>query len=117
MSKFSNYYPLLILLFISACSEKKPADDHIHPDLTTGNQLFDYHCASCHGTSGKGQFIEGIPANVLTKKSPAMVIKKIKFGDETPNSIMPKFKNMPKEEAILIVRHLFQLKENYYNSK
>jgi len=117
MLKFSIYYLLIILIFISACSEKKPADDHNHPELTTGKQLFDFHCASCHGKSGKGQFIEGIPANVLTKKSPKMVRTKIKFGDETPNSIMPKFESMPKEEAILIVKHLFKLKEDYYNSK
>lgn len=109
--QMKNYILLLFLLFtLIACSENKPIDDHNHPELSTGKELFNYHCASCHGEKGRGKFIDGIPPNALTKKTPKMVIQKIRFGDNSQN-IMPIFKNMPKDEAKLIVDHLFELKK------
>ena len=52
---------------LTACS--KDRDHHDHPDLTTGEQLFNYHCAECHGEDGTGKLVDRTPANILTTKN------------------------------------------------
>lgn len=106
---------LYILIFgsnilLTGCGEKQSdVDNHNHPELTSGKKLYDHHCAGCHGVKGAGKFIDGIPPNALTQKTPAMVMKKIRFGDNQ-KSVMPVFVNMSEDEAELIVGHLFKLK-------
>jgi len=104
----------IISMVVTACSESGLDDNHDHPELKTGKQLFDFHCSVCHGVSGKGKFIEGIPANALTKKNRMQIIQKIQSGDGT-KSKMPVFKTMSKDEANRIVDHLFELQQELLN--
>ena len=110
--KFLSYFLILIsYILVAGCGDKQAeVDSHDHPELSSGKNLFDHHCASCHGEKGAGKFIDGIPPNALTQKTPAMVMKKIRFGDND-KSVMPVFANMSEDEAELIVGHLFKLKQ------
>ena len=101
----------LIVLSVSGCSR----DQHDHPNLTTGEQLFDYHCAECHGEHGTGSLFDGIPANILTQKSPREIITYI-TTDTGHERTMPVFSAMPAEEAKLITHHLITLQKTYDNN-
>jgi len=98
----------MIVVILSGCSQ----DQHDHPNLTTGEQLFNYHCADCHGVQGTGSLFDGMPANILTIKSPREIINYItsETGHERE---MPVFKAMPAEEAQAITDHLFILKNAF----
>ena len=98
----------LIVVSASGCSQ----DQHDHPDLTTGEQLFNYHCADCHGVKGTGNLFDGMPANILTIKSPQEIISYIttETGHERE---MPVFQTMPADEAQAITDHLFTLKKSF----
>ena len=98
----------LIVVSASGCSQ----DRHDHPDLTTGEQLFNYHCADCHGVKGTGNLFDGMPANILTIKSPQEIISYIttETGHERE---MPVFQTMPADEAQAITAHLFTLKKSF----
>ncbi len=101
----------LVVLNVSGCSE----DQHDHPNLTSGEQLFNYHCAECHGQQGTGKLLEEIPAIILTKKNPEEIFTYItsETGHERE---MPVFKTMPLEETQTIIDHLFILKSAFDKS-
>lgn len=95
-------YVLIIswLLMLTGCGR----DVHDHPDLKTGQELFEYHCAECHQRSGQGNILLGVPANKGTELSVYQVSHKIRKGAE--KSKMPAFPNMSKEEAGKIAVYL-----------
>jgi mono/diheme cytochrome c family protein len=98
----------MILVSVSGCSQ----DQHDHPTLTTGEQLFNYHCAECHGEQGTGNLFDGIPANILTQKNQQAIITYIPT-DTGQERTMPVFSAMPAEEAKIITEHLFTLQKTY----
>lgn len=99
-------------LSIGACNK----DQHNHPELTTGKDLFDYHCASCHKKDGSGIFFKGVPANIATDKSQLEISLHIKRGSQSKDSSMPVFKSMPDTEAQKIANYLLQLKIHFFNN-
>jgi mono/diheme cytochrome c family protein len=98
----------IVVVSLSGCSQ----DQHDHPNLITGEQLFNYHCAECHGVQGTGKLFDGIPANILTQKSHQEIINYIttETGHEKE---MPVFTTMPIDEAKAITDHLLALKESF----
>ena len=101
----------MVVVSVSGCS----GDQHDHANLTTGEQLFNYHCAECHGVQGTGKLFDRIPAIILTKKSPGEITNYIttKTGQERD---MPVFSTMPIDEAKIITEHIFTLKKTYDNN-
>ena len=94
---------LALTLFLHGCSSD--VDQHDHPELTTGKQLFEFHCASCHHNAGNGNFLAGVPANKDTKLSSSQIVEFI-AGRHRENSDMPVWTKMPKGEAIKIAGYL-----------
>lgn len=103
---------IIVLIASFGCSR----DHHDHPDLTTGKELFDYHCAECHGKEGTGRLVDVTPANILTKKGRNEIIKFVMSSAEHDRS-MPVFKTMPEREAGRIANHLMELKDIYNKSE
>ncbi len=99
-----------IIMSAWGCSGER----HDHPDLTTGEELYNHHCAECHREDGTGILFDSLPANILTQKSPQEIITYI-TTDSNHNRLMPAFNTMPPGEAELITKHLFQLKIDYEN--
>ena len=87
------------LLVVMGCESK---DSHSHPELKTGKELFEYHCAGCHGVDGGGNFLKGVPNNRNTDLSPRKIAHEIRKGETT----MPNFPNMPRSEARKIAEYL-----------
>ncbi|MDH5701014.1 MAG: cytochrome c [Nitrospirota bacterium] len=98
----------MVVVSLSGCSR----DQHDHPNLTTGEQLFNYHCAECHGVQGTGNLFNGIPANILTQKSHQEIVAYITTGTGQERE-MPVFSAMPIAEAKVITDHLFTLQKTY----
>jgi len=86
---------------LTGCSK----DMHDHPKLTTGKQLFEHHCASCHKVTGKGAFLKGVPANKDTILSKSQIVHKIK-DQSSANEKMPSFPKMSAYEAAKISAYL-----------
>jgi mono/diheme cytochrome c family protein len=102
---------LCVIAGLWGCSR----DEHNHADLKTGEQLYNYHCAECHGEDGTGHLFDVIPANILTKKSPRGIMDYI-TSEGHHGRKMPVFRTMPAAEARLITEHLLVLKARYENS-
>lgn len=100
---------LMATLFLGGCSLNP--DDHDHPGLTSGKQLFNYHCADCHGEDGTGLLVQPSPANILTTKNQQGIVDYIKQRNGHRN--MPVFVTMPDSEARKIATHLLDLKQHY----
>lgn len=90
-----------VMITFNGCSD----DVHNHPQLTTGEELFEYHCSGCHKQSGKGNFLKGVPANRDTILSTLQITHKIKSGSEG-GSKMPSFQTMSEKEAQKIATYL-----------
>lgn len=107
MNKFVS--GAITIIALTACSNR---DNHDHPNLRTGEELFNYHCAECHGKDGTGRLADQTPANILTQKRQQEIINYIRT-DVNPERKMPVFATMPALEASRITNHLLKLKKNY----
>jgi len=92
---------LSLIIFLSGCG--KPQSE------MTGEELFDEFCAGCHKSTGKGNFLLGVPANRGTKLSYWEIKLKIKRGSGG-DSKMPVFNNLTDTEAGKIAEYLMFLK-------
>ncbi len=95
----------LLLIALSGCS----GESHDHPERVTGEQLFNYHCAGCHKTSGSGNFLKGIPASKDTYLTRLQIAHKLK-SDGSDGSKMPGFPNMSEAEAEKIASYVKGMK-------
>ncbi|MEH6651450.1 MAG: cytochrome c [Motiliproteus sp.] len=103
MRHFYRLSSFLFIVFLAGCSGD---DSHDHPDLVTGQQLFDHHCAGCHKNTGRGNFLKGVPANQDTALSSGDIEHKIRTeGAEG----MPSFPTMGEAEAAKIASYLKQM--------
>lgn len=113
--RFSHYLWLLFAsspIFLTGCSSN---DDHNHPQLISGQQFFEHHCAHCHDKTGQGTFLKGVPASIATKKTQTEIVLYLQEGPHTFKSKMPIFSSMPDKEAFKIAQYLLELKRSYYN--
>lgn len=99
-----------LIVMLAACSNH---DDHNHSELITGQDLYNHHCAECHGKDGTGQLAERMPANILTKKGNQGIADYIRGKDNNPDREMPVFATMPYAEAKKIANHLLVLRQKY----
>jgi mono/diheme cytochrome c family protein len=74
-------------------------DVHNHPELTTGKQLFEHHCAECHQESGEGAFLRGIPPVIYTAMTYRQLVGYIQGHGRPDGTRMPTYESMPREEA------------------
>ena len=107
---------ILLSLLLIGCDSQQ-VEDHHHPELTTGQDYFDFHCSGCHGYQGKGNFLEGIPGNIFSTLSSREIEDLIITGRQHENRNMPVFVNMPRKEARLIVMHLKTLRDEFENTQ
>jgi mono/diheme cytochrome c family protein len=100
----------LIAALLTACTRQ--TDNHDHPHLVTGKELFDYHCSGCHGKDGTGMLADQTPANILTYRGRDGIIEYM-TRPVNPQRKMPVFATMPPAEAARIASYLLQLKKAY----
>ena len=98
------------LFTLVGCSE----EEEVRP--SRGAELFNTFCAACHGPEGRGKFLRGIPANILSKKSPAEISQLIRRGLKHPEATMPSFPQLTVEEADMVTLYLFKLRDDFNQS-
>ena len=84
------------MLVVAACDRGGP---HDHPQLKTGEQFYNQHCAACHQRSGEGAFLEGIPAVKYTSMKIEEIVGHIRGHMRIEESQMPVFSDMSIYEA------------------
>ena len=87
---------ILCMLMLVGCEQ---ADVHDHPQLKTGEQLYNHHCASCHQRSGDGAFLGGIPAVKYTPMKIHEIVDHIRGHGRAEDTRMPRFSDMSVHEA------------------
>lgn len=102
ISLFFKLLSVVAIFSLMGCTQR--------PDeASSGQVLYEYHCAKCHKSSGNGKYLMGIPANRETYLSQSSVIVMIKDGHRSkPN--MPPIPNISYSEAQKITQHLWTLK-------
>jgi len=106
MKRITTLVIFISLYGLISCSQPD-FDIHDHPELTTGKDYYNFHCANCHRKSGMGQVIKGIPPVTYSKLTHSKMRKKIMNGHE--GSKMNVFEKMPKDEARRITRYVSKL--------
>lgn len=99
-------YGLVWLLYVGllpACTDR---DDHAHPQLKTGKQLYDHHCAACHRGEGEGSLLRGVPPVSYTDLTLRKMVDLIRGHTRAQGSRMPSFANMPTREAEAIAVYI-----------
>jgi mono/diheme cytochrome c family protein len=99
----------VVLSMLAGCGEEETKP-------TSGAELFNLYCTGCHGPEGRGKFLRGIPANILTRKSPAEISLLIRQGQKHPEATMPSFPQLSQEEADVITIYLFKLRDDFNKS-
>lgn len=95
---------LIVISVLTGCDK----DIHNHPELLTGKQLFDYHCAGCHAETGKGNFLKGVPPNKNSQLTVWQIAHKVRI-DANDKRKMPLYPNMSTQEAEMIAGYVKQL--------
>ncbi|MBY4677700.1 c-type cytochrome [Marinobacterium arenosum] len=102
---------MLAASLLAGCGEEKAEVAEVaSQSALSGKALFHQHCASCHKEQGTGQFLEGIPPNVLTRLTKEQVVTLILYGDPAKPE-MPIFEQLTEEQAKRIADHLWWLKD------
>lgn len=94
---------ILSASLLAACGQP---DDHEHPQLTTGRQLYLHHCAPCHRDEGTGSFPRGVPGLKDMSMTYRQMTDHIRGKGRAPASRMPEFSTMPKAEAEAIAVYI-----------
>ena len=103
-SILSKVLTVVIAFLLNGCDK----DVHNHPDLVTGKQLFDYHCAGCHADTGKGNFLKGVPPNKNTTMAVWQIAHKVRI-EANDKRKMPLYSTMSTQEAEMIADYVKQL--------
>ncbi|MCB1772563.1 MAG: cytochrome c [Gammaproteobacteria bacterium] len=83
------------VFLLAGCGE----DGHDHPEISTGRELFEYHCGECHQETGEGAFLRGIPPVVYTTMTYRQLVAYIRGHGRAEDTRMPAYSSMPKAEA------------------
>jgi len=95
---------VVLVITLSACGR----DNHDHSDTLSGKALFELHCASCHGPTGTGSVMLGVPANNDGHLLNVEIRNKIQHGSVKDDD-MPIFHDMSDEEANKIITYINKL--------
>lgn len=87
---------MVCMLILAGCDR---VDVHDHPQLKTGEQLYNHHCASCHKRSGDGAFLKGVPAVKYTSMKIREIVDHVRGHGRGDSTRMPEFSDMSVHEA------------------
>ncbi|WP_136680282.1 cytochrome c [Neptunomonas sp. XY-337] len=94
---YSAAMVIVAITGLAACTEPETGDRN-------GEQLFLKYCASCHKSSGGGNFLKGVPSAKHTRLTEKQILQLIYYG--RPHSQMPTFPTLKLSEAKLIAGYV-----------
>ena len=87
---------MVCVVIVTGCDQ---VDVHDHPQMKTGEQFYNHHCASCHQHSGDGAFLSGVPAVKYTSMKIREIVEHIRGHGRAADTRMPRFSDMSVYEA------------------
>ena len=92
--------PFLIVALSAAClSACSGPDEHNHPSLISGEQLFNHDTLQYLQEEGEGAFLRGVPPVKYTTMTYRQMVDHIRGQGRGDDSRMPTFSSMSKAEA------------------
>ncbi|MDI3326492.1 cytochrome c [Pontibacterium granulatum] len=94
-------------LGLSGCQQEKL------DEKADGKALFVHYCEECHGDTGNGKFLKGIPSNTATRLTRQEVVNLLLYGREDQPA-MPTFRDQlsPRQARKVADYLLFNLKKS-----
>ncbi|GIX31570.1 MAG: hypothetical protein KatS3mg124_2042 [Porticoccaceae bacterium] len=86
----------LLLAALAGCDRAPPSDPAAAQARERGAALFATHCSQCHPRSGRGQYLERIPATVLARRSESELMDWI--AGRSAHRRMPAFRHLDEAE-------------------
>ncbi|WP_461480819.1 c-type cytochrome [Porticoccus sp.] len=86
---------------LAGCGDKGAIED---PSIAVGEKLFQENCAECHPRTGRSDYLERIPATLLTRKSQNELMEWIRGSDK--HREMPAFDHLSDEERASLANYL-----------
>jgi len=96
-----------ISVALFGCSEERKtsvSDSPQSASVEAGEKLFQENCSGCHPRSGRGDYLQRIPATLLTRKSQHELMEWIKGAGQ--HREMPSFDNLSDEERASLADYL-----------
>lgn len=89
---------LYAALLLSGCGADKSAanDPEQAEQIASGKALFSDLCEQCHPRTGRGDYLQRIPATVLVRRSEAELMAWIEGSDK--HRLMPNFVDLTEQE-------------------
>jgi mono/diheme cytochrome c family protein len=106
---------LTSIAVLTACNSAH--NDHDHPDLVSGKELYEHHRSDCHGQGGQGNLLKGIPSNLFTQFNQSELADLIVQGRKHEGRNMPVMEKMSNSEARKIVTYLWHLRSQFENTE
>lgn len=98
---------IMALTGLTACL---PSEEHNHPQLTSRDALYEFHCGECHGKDGLGGTVDQATANLMRRISYNEMMEYV-INDVNPERQMPVFDSMTRGEAQMIIDYVLVLRK------
>ncbi|WP_370277459.1 cytochrome c [Pontibacterium sp.] len=97
---------ICLSLGLSGCQQQAP------DEKADGKALFAHYCEECHGDTGNGKFLKGIPSNTATRLTRQEVVNLLLYGRQDQPA-MPTFRDQlsPRQARKVADYLLFTLKK------
>lgn len=92
----------VVVALLGCSGEEEQAQ--VSASVTVGEKLFQKNCSTCHPRSGRGDYLQRIPATLLTRKSQHELMEWIKGSGQ--HREMPNFVNLTDEERASLADYL-----------
>lgn len=102
MKPYNLSLMIILTAMLSGCWDDTPNAQ------ADGSELYDKYCEGCHGGSGKGSFLEGIPANRDTRLSRQEVTNLILYGRHDKTQMPMFYQELKPAEAERISEYLLE---------
>lgn len=93
-------------LMLSACGDHNVATPE---ELTAGQEIYEYHCATCHKKNGVGNFRLGAPDIRNTKLSKKQIVAKVQGHMANEETRMPAMDKLTKDNLKKIASYVKSL--------
>lgn len=102
MINYRLIFAIAASVVLAGCGDKGKALED--PSVAVGEKLFLENCSECHPRSGRSDYLEKIPATLLTRKSQNELMDWIKGSNQ--HREMPSFDKLTDEERASLANYL-----------
>lgn len=95
--------PVSLSALLFGCGDSNPPETD--PRVELGEALFMENCTQCHPHTGRGDYLDRIPATLVSRRSEFELMKWIEGSDK--HREMPNFDHLSEEERASLAAYIF----------